>query len=503
MKILPRGPLLHTLHRWSGLTAGVWLLLLGVTGLMLDHRDSWRWLWQSTVEAEWLPDHIRDKASAGGARIYQIAPDNDNARVAGGPQGLWWSGDAGHCWQATIFDDYQGEMPRVWMALFAWDVLWLASDDGLWVSADNGRSARRIALAGETVTALDAGSGKGDVVLVVDRSALFRVNLLPGEEATIAPLALPPMQDYYLPSQVNLSRFVHDLHFARGVFGATSDLILNDIAGVALSVLPICGFLFWYLPRYWRRLPKGEVSPQVKQQVMRWLYRFHGPLVGVVASIPLLYLAVTGILLDHTQELRAWLKGTQLTRSHLTPVYQMADWRGEIYGIAHIDKQIAGDANLHGDGLLVGTRQGLFLYHGEGVHWHRIPEVDGFVWSLRVLNGVIATGGMGAANYQWRDGSWNIVKNSGHMPTDVSVDRSGHWFWLSHKGVTITGASADTALLHPLPHRGGVPWYYVLEGLHNGEMFHSQWRWFNSFVAILATVLVITGVMRWWRAKWI
>ena len=48
-----------------------------------------------------------------------------------------------------------------------------------------------------------------------------------------------------------------------------------------------------------------------------------------------------------------------------------------------------------------------------------------------------------------------------------------------------------------------VPWFYVLDGLHSGVLIHSQWKWVNDFIAVIAIFLVITGLIRWWRKKWI
>ncbi len=48
-----------------------------------------------------------------------------------------------------------------------------------------------------------------------------------------------------------------------------------------------------------------------------------------------------------------------------------------------------------------------------------------------------------------------------------------------------------------------VPWYFVIEALHSGLLFHAQWKWLNDLFAILAIVLVLTGLVRWWRVKWI
>ena len=44
----PLNRALLTLHKWAGLAAGAWLLVLGVSGILLDH-DEWRWQRQMTV----------------------------------------------------------------------------------------------------------------------------------------------------------------------------------------------------------------------------------------------------------------------------------------------------------------------------------------------------------------------------------------------------------------------------------------------------------------------
>jgi len=54
---------------------------------------------------------------------------------------------------------------------------------------------------------------------------------------------------------------------------------------------------------------------------MRWLYRLHAPTVGLLVLVPLLYLSVTGILLDHATALRPWMKAA-LARNPSRPVHR-------------------------------------------------------------------------------------------------------------------------------------------------------------------------------------
>ena len=136
----------HRLHKWAGLLAGVWLAVLGISGLLLDHRQDWRWLWQYTVADVWLPDEVIAKARSGIWRIYQIHPHNPGQQIAGGPRGLLWTENAGTFWKQTRFTQSNGT-PEVNAAVIASRdnrlELWLATDDGLWLSRNFGKSAQR------------------------------------------------------------------------------------------------------------------------------------------------------------------------------------------------------------------------------------------------------------------------------------------------------------------------------------------------------------------------
>jgi hypothetical protein len=35
-----------------------------------------------------------------------------------------------------------------------------------------------------------------------------------------------------------------------------------------------------------------------------------------------------------------------------------------------------------------------------------------------------------------------------------------------------------------------------------GTIFWSEWKWINDLFSVVAVVLSVTGLIRWWRKKW-
>lgn len=480
-------------HRRAGLLAAGWLLVLGLTGFLLDHRDEWRWLWRPAVTGDWLPQTVTVKARKAAVRFYRIGPGGH--RLAGGRSGAWWSVDGGRTWHRSIS---RQPMPMVRAVAGLPDGrLWFATDDGLWCSNDFGRHIEPAFLRGVDVTAVARGAGRASLLLVTGRSQVLGLNTLNGRTERYG---LKPVAAGTLPVSIDLSRLVHDLHFGRGVFASPWSLLWSDLAGLALVILPLSGLLFWYLPRRWRRLAKPQRPPARQRRLsMRWLFRLHAPLIGLLAVVPILYLSLTGILLDHRQDLRGWMKSVIISRAGLPPVYDMRGWQGEIRDIVGYP----GQPNR----FSLASRFGIFTTRDGGHTWRR--EVLGkgacFIVTLRRVGDSLAAGGMGCANHlRGRRGSWRPVRHSGHMPSDISTDGVGNWYWVNRKGVRV---GKPGQALHPasvtLPAQEMVPWYFVIEALHSGLLFHAQWKWLNDLFAILAIVLVLTGLVRWWRVKWI
>ena len=485
----------HRLHKWAGLLAGVWLAVLGISGLLLDHRQDWRWLWQYTVADVWLPDEVIAKARSGIWRIYQIHPHNPGQQIAGGPRGLLWTENAGTFWKQTRFTQSNGT-PEVNAAVIASRdnrlELWLATDDGLWLSRNFGKSAQRVGLTGENITSLTQGHNATVLLGVKNRSRAFEFDT---DNNTCHWLALSPLRKDSLPDEISLSRWVHDLHFGRGVIFSPLDLLINDFSGAALLLLPLTGFLFWYIPKRWRAQKPHGPATTVKKHTMRTLLRTHSSLTGLVLCVPIIYLAISGIFLNHGKELGKWMKSVAIAQPLQTPVYALRSWGSEIYAIAAYPD--------HPQRISLGTRLGLFTSDDFGNSWRRESAIDGFVWTLKRMDNTLLLGGMGAPNRVLLNGSWQIVKDSGHMPTDITRDPDGRWYWINSKSVMKGGLNKPYVKANvAFPTLTGVAWFYLLDALHSGMLFTPQWKWVNDVFALLAVFLVLSGLTRWWRNKW-
>lgn len=485
---------IHRIHKWMGLTAAFWLIILGATGFLLDHRDTWRWLWQDGISKSWVNKVVVDKSNTGQIRLYQINYVNPMQHVAGGLTGLWWSDNAGEKWQITKFIG-STTAPMISTVLFtSKNKLWIASDDGLWLSLDGGKSAQQIILSGKWVSTLSVNKKAETITGVIERTKIFNYSI---DNKHLNFIDIKPVNVDSLPQSITLSRFTRDIHYGRGVFDIPISLLWNDISAIAMVILPLTGFLFYWLPKKWRRDKEQQknISHKVKKQSMRWLFRLHGPTLGLISALPLIYLSLTGILLDHAKELRGWMKSIEVTRNWQTPVYNLKNWDGEIYGLVnYLDNPKK---------LSVGTRLGLFTTVDNGQHWQRERTFNNkalFVWTLRRHGENIFIGGMGGPNMV-KSGNkpWSVVKGMGHMPSDITIDDKNNWIWKSRHGL-----KTDFKHKHVnLPVTDYIPWFYVLDALHSGVLIHSQWKWVNDFIAVIAILLVITGLIRWWRKKWI
>ena len=485
---------LHRIHKWMGLIAGVWLIVLGATGFLLDHRDTWRWLWQDGMSAALINESVVGKSKTGHIRLYQINPNNSQQHVSGGLTGLWWSNNKGINWIKTKFIGFE-QTPMISSILFSSEnKVWIASDNGIWLSKNAGISASLVTLKGKWISALDINRTTKILTGVIERSKIFTYAI---KTKKIDYLNIKTIKADLLPRSIGFSRFTRDVHYGRGVFSIPLSLLWNDISAFAMIVLPLSGFLFYWLPKKWRRdiKKKKKISHKHKKQTIRWLFRLHGPTFGLISAIPLVYLSLTGILLDHSNELRTWMKSIEVTQNWQTPVYKLKSWEGEIFGIVnYLDNP---------EKMSVATRLGLFTTNDNGDTWLReklFKDKALFVWSIRRDKDNIYIGGMGGPNLIKRGESlWAPIKGVGHMPSDITVDNNDNVFWKSRHGLKSEIVEISTSF----PSTNFVPWFYIIDGLHSGALIHSQWKWINDFIAVISIILVVTGCIRWWRKKWI
>lgn len=524
------------IHKWTGLFAAVWLCVLGLTGFFLDHQ-SWRWQNQLTAPAWLTPQALEDNAKNNLLRLYQIDPLEQAHLIGGGPRGLWFSRDGGANWRGTEFSN--GDHPQI-LAIepdpaLGWRRLWLASDNGVYVSEDGGASARPAAMAGSFVTALAAGASPNEMLGVIDRSRLFRFQT--ENPAKITPLDIAPPDISARPPAVPLNRFLHELHFGRGLFDPATSLLLNDIGGLGMFVLALTGLLYWGLPKYWKAQARGKDRPRTatatKRATMLWLFRLHSATLGIVAAALIIYLAASGMLIGHGKELGDWMRGVRLSQNVLPPAFRLTSWDGAIEALAVVPSRP--------DALILGGRIGLFSSADAGNSWtlERNGEGQPIAAGMRLRRFddklLIANSMSGPSLIRDADAATREVANrpkdehAGHrqghasgegpgqqhapdavegmagmfMPLDVT--RFGeHLGWKSGGKLVVTDMGGQNVENMPIrsPETTGVPWFAWFRRLHTGAIFWSQWRWVNDVFALAALILVITGLIRWERRKW-
>ncbi|KAF2991218.1 PepSY domain-containing protein [Methylocystis sp. MJC1] len=552
-KVQPGGSKVYrwsfVIHKWTGLAGAGWLAALGLTGFFLDH-DSWRWQMQAKTPS-WLTTRALDEQSARNTiRYLQIDPADNAHRVAGGPRGVWVSRDSGATWTPTVFQ--KGDHPQL-LAIEpdgakGWERLWLATDDGVYLSEDGGASARLAALEGNYVTGLAADATPRNMLAIVDRAKVYRFDAdAPGK---IEPIEFAPLEKAARPLDAPLNRFVHDLHFGRALAGPTTSLVANDIGGIGMFVLSITGLLYWGLPKWWKAQGKRQgrtatttrTSKEAKKTTIIWLFRLHSVTLGIASVVMMLYLSITGVFLGHGRELFMWMRSVKIPQAYLTPAFALSSWDGWIDSIvAYPDMPGA---------CTIGNRIGMFTTVDGGQTWAREDNPSGEPVRLaarmrRFGDRIVMVNGMGGASaIRGSDGVNREVKASpmgmgmegGHggvnhgatgggeqslsrraqlagmgmggmenmfMPSDVAM-ADDKLLWKSSDKLWITdreGKSLGKQDIN-MPSDPGTPWFTWFLRLHVGTIFWSEWKWVNDVFAVLAVFLSVTGLIRWWRKKW-
>ena len=531
------------IHKWAGLVGAAWLAVLGLTGFLLDH-DSWRWIQQGKAPAILTPASLEKSANQSVTRYLQIDPDDRLAQVTGGQRGLWQSRDGGVTWTPTIFPD--GDHPQI-LAIepdpkLGWKRLWFAADDGVYMSQDRGESAQLATLKGLFVTFVAAGSTNDEMLAVIDKSDLVRFDAETPNKVT--PIKLGPLGAEGRPPQIQLFRFIFDLHFGKGVLDSVTSQLMNDVGGLGMFILSLTGLLYWGLPKWWKSRGKRARTPKpARRATIVWLFRLHSATIGIASVLMLLYLAITGIFLGHTRELSAWMKATPISQAWLTPAFGGSSWGGWIESVVAYPGRPSAFA--------LASRMGMFMTDDNGQNWARADDGTGepltSVYRLRRIGDkVLAPNGMaGPSTIRGDDSVYREVTTAGDkskapamsgmdhkpaaateeagggvnavaekpaptsmegmfMPSDVT--RSGRRFiWKNSNKAYVTDADGQEIARFNIvqPSDPGTPWFRWLLRVHMGTIFWSEWKWVNDIFAVLAVFLSVTGLIRWWRQKWI
>lgn len=480
-------------HKWVGLIGGVWLIVLGASGLLLDHREDWAWAWQFHIPDSWLPAETAEGLEHRHLTLFEASKTDSNIWVVGGAAGVWITKDKGVRWSRASFSGLDVS-PMIYAMAFEESgtsaVVWLATSDGLWKLNPGNEIAEPAAFRGRRLTAMDLDAEEGRFVFIENRSSIIvgRVS----EAADAVQIDTDAVAVAGLPDRVTWSRLLFDLHLGRGLVDRPASLLINDFGAVASILLPLSGFLYWYLGRR-----RGRKAPTLTPR--RLLFRLHAPILGLLAVFPLAYLYSTGVVMNHRDAWIPTLVSNTIPSSLLPPVYQFRSLEREISHIV----AYPGESNR----FTIGTRLGVLTSKDGGQNWARelgTPRAPGFVWSLKRLDNQIFLGGLGGPSYYRESDAdeWTLLPGVRGMPSDVTVSDEELYVM---NGPTMLRGSLDSGLAvteFPLPNMDTTPLMLLMFDLHSGDLIHPNFKFVLDALAIGTVLMIITGPILWWRRKW-
>lgn len=430
---------LFKLHKIAGLSAGVVLLILGVTGFFLDHKQ-WNFLYTTTFK------NLPDSAKESDKRLFEaywIDEKDSNHRIAGGKRGIFETYDGG---------EHFKEMTSIQCLAIRSD------DDGTYAATSNGvyklveSTWKPFALEGKYINAIALSNKR--VIAVIEKNKLVE---LQRDSGNILSSSIVKIDSSDLQESVKLGRFVRDLHYGRGLFDGDLSLFINDYATVILVLSAFGGYIIWWL-----------IRTKKSAKLSRKLIKLHANFFAVISLIPLAILAVTGVFLDHSEGLAKFMKSVTIPHSFLPPVYSTL--KHDIWSV-----------DYDGKTYRIGNRYG--VYKSEDLATWKL-ESRGLAFRMIRKNSVLYVSGMGAPNRIY-DGSWHVLKNTPHMFRDIiEIDKKTEYF-----------STCKTE--YALPVFDDATLYSLMDTLHDGSFFASWWVWVNDIAVAALFVLGITGTLRW------
>ena len=501
----------HRLHSWAGIVAAAWLLVLAVTGLMQLNRGSWSWQWSGGLA---LDERMAERDDKQLWRHHQLDPGQPLRRVVSGAAGAWLTEDGGKRWHRLTFGAGVVRNVAALETVGSGDdwAVFAGTDDGAWHLDVAQRRFVPIGLQGQSVNSLAIDETR--IVAAVRMSQLFtlsRAGMGTGRGAADAggwqPLALGPLPAADAPPHVDLGRFLQDLHVARGLFGGPFDQWLWNLSAVGLLLLCLTGVLHWSIKEWTSRSRQRAVerkpSPAAMRRVfdlLRWCFRAHAMVLGIVLALPLLLIFVTGFYQDHRTDVQQLFRTLHVPAFLLTPSYRGDGWRGQVNNVA-----LARDDR--GPLLAIGNRRGMFTSRDDGASWRRESGFLGPAMRLRNVGGELFVPGRMMRRVQVRRaGEWTPLRVPPPvvMVNEMSAGPGGTLWWTRGDTIFITSSAGQMRgkAANALPRLGYVPWATIASRVHDGALISVHWKWVNDVVALLGVLLVVTGVMRWFQRRW-
>lgn len=440
---------LSKLHKLGAHTVVFMLLILSISGFFLNHKN-WNFLYSTTFTT--VPKSViqHDDSLMSG---YWIDPLDANHIIAVGKRGVFERKTKGKDFEQRL------AVPCNTLKSYA-GMLYVATHEGIFRQESSGKW-KLLALGAQEVNAMGVYANR--IVASVEQSEIVVMDL----EGKALKRVKPQIKSSELEHDISLARLIRDVHYGRGLFDGISSLIINDFATIMVSFLLLSGMVMSVLIYQTRK----KIANRGK--AIKMILKVHATSISLLAAIPLILIALSGILLDHSKLFNPFLKSVNIASAYQPPVYHKlsediwsVDYDGQIYRIG----------NRHG------------VYQSSDLKTWQF-ENQGFAYKMIRNAGVLYVSGMGAPSRTLNEGKWEKLEYAPHMFKDVFMEDGKVSYLKGHKNTL------------PLPNFKDATLYSVLFTLHDGSFFGDWWAYVNDVTAVTLVFLLISGTILWMRIK--
>lgn len=275
------------LHRWPGLIISFLLLYYGITGIFMNHRETFSGI---DISRKILPSNYDYKNWNNAALKGNLNLNRDSILVFGNI-GIWMTDSSFSRFTSfnnglpvgsdnrKIFDVHQDKNGELYAAtlfgLFSYD-----RHTNEWTRFEMTGSERFVGI--ESI---------GDTLYAINRSYLFKGKAA-GINTQFIRTELPAPEGYL--NKITLFSFIWQIHSGE-IFGLPGKLFV-DFLGLVTIFLSITGIIYFFFPSWLKRRKKSGKSTEKVVKVNRWSLWWHNK-VGVWTFVLLIILFFTGMFL--------------------------------------------------------------------------------------------------------------------------------------------------------------------------------------------------------------
>lgn len=238
------GGLLRRFHRWLGVTLALFILLLSITGIALNHSDGWN-LDSNFVSSNWLLDAYGVRAPAVSASFTH---GNRRATLLG--KRLYLD-------EQEIVDDAESLTGIVVLD----ELILVATRDRAFVLTVDGELVEQMDLSAVLPGAIERIGNTGSFAAVISEGTVFLSDadisgFEPGtdipdiawaQSSAVPDALLTALQGHYRGRGLSIERVIADVHSGRIV--TLTGPYLMDAVAILLIILSITGVVMWLRPR--------------------------------------------------------------------------------------------------------------------------------------------------------------------------------------------------------------------------------------------------------------